>query len=180
MVRTGISFFSVQSVATGVSFRSFPSLTQPLLRLLAKADDSCSDVMACFGQGYHNSMPENFIFSVGCCLIWIMQKCPMDVLLKSFQGALRQTRLSSRTLETFLKALPRFLHNSNSLHNSPHTKFSGISDKWLTLSNMPSEQFSPPLEPAEKVLNVKLRKICVNIKLSVATFRQSPPDSAPH
>ena len=50
-----------------------------------------------------------------------MQKRPMDVLLKSFQGALRQTRLSSRTPETFLKALPRFLHNSNSLHNSPHT-----------------------------------------------------------
>lgn len=38
----------------------------------------------------------------------------MDVLLKSFQGAPRQTSLSGGTPETFLKALPRFLHKFKS------------------------------------------------------------------
>lgn len=39
----------------------------------------------------------------------------MDVLPKSLPGALRQTRLPSSTPESFLKALSRFLHNSNPL-----------------------------------------------------------------
>ena len=53
--------------------------------------------------------------------------------------------------------------------------FSSTSNKWLTRREPSSGKSPPPLEPAEKVLNVKVRKSRGKKAFSVGTFPSSQP-----
>ncbi|MBO5176608.1 MAG: hypothetical protein J6C07_04035 [Lachnospiraceae bacterium] len=64
--------------------------------------------------------------------------------------------------QTILKsAAALFAQLQITLHHPLHISFfSGTSNKWLTRREPSSGKAPPPLEPAEKVLNVKVRKSC--------------------
>ena len=104
-------------------------------------------------------------------------KRPMDVLFKKHRSPARHTWCPQDSRH-FLKALPRFLHNFKSLYiiRFKSSFFSGTSNKWLTRREPSSGKAPPPLEPAEKVLNVKFQKSCGKKTFSVGTFplRQPP------
>ena len=104
-------------------------------------------------------------------------KRPMDVLFKNGPAFVGHIKCPQKA-KPFLKALPRFLHNFKSLYviRFKSSFFSGTSNKWLTRREPSSGKSPPPLEPAEKVLNVKFRKSCGKKTFSVGTFplRQPP------
>jgi len=85
----------------------------------------------------------------------------MDVLFKNGPAFVGHIKCPQKA-KPFLKALPRFLHNFKSLYviRFKSSFFSGTSNKWLTRREPSSGKSPPPLEPAEKVLNVKIRKSC--------------------
>jgi hypothetical protein len=74
----------------------------------------------------------------------------------------------------FKSATALFAQLQIALHNSLQIIFfPSTSNKWLTRREPSSGKSPPPLEPAEKVLNVKARKICGKQISPVGTFPPS-------